>query len=198
MKNMTTGPSGGADLTTKPSLVARVRGSRRARVAIVVLCLAVVGASVAFLWLRTGPTSIDRAATERAVVDAVEAHTGEGNLDASCPVHLPKETGHQVTCRVEVADGEVLRVAVRQSDDRANLEVTFTDLLVERVQVATDAEAMLADEYEEAFEVRCGPRGWVVLSGDRTLSCTVVSGSDVGGLEVSVDDAGEPVYRVTT
>lgn len=167
------------------------------KVVVTVFCGAVVVAGLAFLALRSEVRTIDRAETEQRVAAIVEAETGLSDPDVVCPVDLPRVEGHEVTCRTE-GDGGVLRVRVRQVDRQANLEVTLMDAVLDRETVARDAEKLLARRFDQPFEVDCGPSGPVVLPAAGTISCTVISGDDIGSLQVSTDQSGNLAYEVTS
>lgn len=179
-------------------VAARVRGSGRARAGLVLACLGVLVASVAMLVLRDDAVTVDRADVQERVARAVEDRTGLRDLRTTCPVDLPLRVGHEVTCRVEVGDGSILRVEVRQVDDRPRLEVTLVDAVLDRDAVAREAAEMLARRFGGRFDVGCGPAGPVMVASGGSISCTVTSGEEVGGLVVSVDPDGRLIFEVTT
>lgn len=138
-----------------------------------------------------GANSLDRAATERAVLATLAERMTPVPDEVSCPANIDRGADEVVTCDAILPDGiGTVRVDVSQRDGGSSLDIDLVDAIIDRAKVATDLRRELVDAYGRTFTVSCGEAGPEVMEpgaefdceatdegGSRTIRARVVNGA---------------------
>lgn len=134
-------------------------------------------------------TTLDRAATQRAVGHSVAAAVEPPVAATSCPRAIERRAGGRFRCEVRLADGVgTVRTSVRQTDAEGTLRVAMLDAVVSGEATATTLKSELRRRFERSFLVDCGT-GWRVRAPGSTFSCRARDKTSRRTVEVTVADA---------
>ncbi len=116
-----------------------------------------------------GAKSLDRAATERAVLAALADRVVPVPSEVDCPANIDRGADEVVTCQALLPDQlGTVRVEVRQRDGGDGLNVSLIDAVIDRAAVAESLHGELVEAYGRSFTVTCGEAGPEVMApGDR-------------------------------
>ncbi|WP_426571659.1 DUF4333 domain-containing protein [Aquihabitans sp. McL0605] len=148
-----------------------------------------VGLLVAAAACSDSASTLDQAATERAVGRSVAAKVEPAVKSTTCPADLPKGTGRTFECRIVLGSkAGTLRVTVRQTDDRGTLRVTPLAAVVSSDQVAAKLSASLAKQFGRKFLVDCRKGGFEVRAPRSTSTCSAADLTSKRSVTVTVVD----------
>ena len=151
----------------------------RRPVRVMVRAMLVIGVAAGASGCTTPARTLDRAATEQAVAQALGRPAGAEVTGVRCPADLERGKGTETRCRAQVAGAdEPLRLLVTQTDDQARLDVQRIDAVLDRRAVAEDLRRTLVETYRRVFDVDCGQPRIVVAAPRSTFTCQA---SEQGG-----------------
>ena len=105
-------------------------------------------------------TTLDSAATERAVRKAVGDRIGAPVSEVRCPRDIARGLGKRFSCRAVLeGDAGEVRLRVRQIDADGRLRVELLDAVIDNDEVADDLRSSLVRRYLRGFTVDCGKGG---------------------------------------
>lgn len=157
--------------------------------------LLVVAAAVAALATActTEASTLDQAATQRAVGRALADQIEPKVTATTCPADLPLERGEQFDCMVELAgDVGTMPVLVTLIDVDGALQVVPQAALIARPDASTQAKASLDEVFGRSFQVDCGDDagdGLRVFEPGETFECRARDRSSRRTITVTVVDA---------
>lgn len=165
-----------------------VAGRRRAASALV----AMVG--LLLLLAQTGcsepSTTLDSAATERAVRKAVGDRIEAPVSEVRCPRDIARGLGKRFSCRAVLeGDAGEVRLRVRQVDAGGMLQAELLDAVIDNDEVADDLRSSLVRTYLRGFTVDCGDGGPRVVALVTPFTCDAKDSSGSRTVEVTVVDA---------
>jgi len=134
-------------------------------------------------------STLDPAATARAVGRAVDAEIGPKVTSTRCPEDLEREVGGTFTCTVTVQGAGRLSVDVRQTDEDGKLAVTPAAAIVTRKRIANELGASLAEQFDRSFTVRCSGAPTQVREPGSTSTCSARDATSRREVVVTVTDA---------
>lgn len=142
-------------------------------------------------------STLDAAATQRAVTRSVDAEIGPKVTAARCPDELERETGGTFTCTVTVQGAGRLRVEVRQVDDQGTLKVSPTAAVVSTERIVSELRSALRDQFDRSFTVRCSGDPTQVREPGSTSTCSARDATSAREVVVTVTDvAGSLAFEV--
>ena len=145
-----------------------------------------------------GPSTLVTDDVEREIVRITQEQVGVAPAAVTCPDDIPVAVGSTVTCTGAV-EAQPVTYTVRQDDDRGNLTIEHTRLLVV-TEVEGAVSAQLSAEVGEDVVAVCSAEGQTVLVNDpgTAIPCTAVNVADptlTAGVVADVDAEGTVTYE---
>jgi len=137
----------------------------------------------------SGAGTLDQAATETAVGDAVAGDLGVDVVATACPRDVAATRGERFSCSVDLGEMGDLPVSVRVTDDDAALRVVPDAAVLADAEIARQLKAALKAEFDRSFQVDCGDGGPQVRLPDDTFVCRARDKTSRRSVEVTVTDA---------
>lgn len=142
-------------------------------------------------------STLDPAATERAVGRAVAAEVAPTVTGTDCGDDLEQEEGASFTCTVTLKGVGPLPVDVRQVDDEGALDVTPTAAVVSTKRITDELRASLKKRFGRDFEVKCSGDPTEVRAPASTSTCSAEDATSRREVTVTVTDvAGTLAFAV--
>lgn len=142
----------------------------------------------------SSPTTLDQAATEAAVAEAVASSPSldgleVGAADVRCPAEVLVEAGESFECTVSLGERGELEVAVEVTDDDGTLDVVPQAALIDPVVAAEQLKATLRSEFGRSFQVDCGDDPAELRAEGDTFTCRARDKTSRRSVTVTVVDA---------
>lgn len=164
---------------------------------IAAVVIVIVGLGLGLAGCSSEASTLDRAATERAVGRSVAAAVEPAVAATVCPTAVERAKGGRFRCEVRLtAEVGTVRASVRQVDDAGHLEVALRDAVVSGEAAAATLKASLRSGFGRSFQVDCG-KGWKVRSPGDTFTCRARDKTSRRSVEATVTDpAGTLSFEV--
>lgn len=135
-------------------------------------------------------TTLDSAASERAVKTAVGDQIDVPVSEVRCPRDIARGLGKRFSCRAVLeGDAGEVRLRVRQIDADGRLQVELRDAVIDNDEVADDLRSSLVRRYLRGFTVDCGKGGPRVVALVTPFTCDAKDSAGSRTVEVTVVDA---------
>lgn len=147
--------------------------------------------AMALVACGSSPATLDQAATEAAVAEAVaeSLELEAGAADVRCPAEVPVAAGEAFACTVSLGEPGELDVAVEVTDDDGTLDVVPQAALIDPVAAAEQLKATLRSEFGRSFQVDCGDDPAAVRAEGDTFTCRARDKTSRRSVTVTVVDA---------